>query len=54
MRAQMLAFEYGVYPTVSAQGLGCGFLDVWSPCRPSIEGETQIFTTIYKRDVPPI
>jgi hypothetical protein len=50
----MLAFEYGVCPNVSAQGLGCGFLDVWSPCHRSIEGDTQIFNTIYKRDVPSI
>jgi hypothetical protein len=52
--AQMLAFEYGVCPNVSAQGLGCSFLDVWSPCHPSIEGDSQIFNTIYKRDVPSI
>jgi hypothetical protein len=52
--ALTLFFEYGVCPNVSAQSLGCGFLDVWSPCHPSVEGDTQIFNTIYKRDVPSI
>jgi hypothetical protein len=38
----MLAFEYGVCTNVSSQGLGCGFLDVWSPCHPSVEGDTHV------------
>jgi hypothetical protein len=50
----MLTSEYRVCPDVRAQGLGCDFLDVWSPCHPSVEDDTEIFDTIYKWDVPSI
>jgi hypothetical protein len=48
----MLTFEYRVCPNVRAQGLGCDFLDVLSPCHPSVEDDTEIFHTTYKSDVP--
>jgi hypothetical protein len=41
-------------PDVRAQGLGCDFLDVWYPCHPSVEDDTEIFYTIYTWDVPSI
>jgi hypothetical protein len=50
----MLTFEYRVWPDVRAQGLGCDFLDVWSPCQPSVEDDTEMFDTVYKWDVPSI
>jgi hypothetical protein len=50
----MLTFEYRVCPDVRAEGLGCGLLDVWSPCHPSIEDDTELCNTIYKWDVPSI
>jgi hypothetical protein len=50
----MLTFEYRVCPDVRAQGLGCDFLDVQSPCHPSVEDDTKIFDNIYKWDVPSI
>jgi hypothetical protein len=50
----MLTFEYKVCPDVRAQVIGCDFLDVWSPCHPSIENDTEIFDTIYKWDDPSI
>jgi hypothetical protein len=40
-------------PNVNAGVLGCGCVDVNPPCRRSIEGDTQIFNNIYKRDVRP-
>jgi hypothetical protein len=36
------------------KALPCGFLDVWSPCQPSIGDDTEIFYTIYNWDVPSI
>jgi hypothetical protein len=50
----MLTFEYRVCPDVRARGLGCDFLDVYSPCYPSVEDYTEIFDTIYKWYVPSI
>jgi hypothetical protein len=50
----MLSFEYKVCPDVRAQGFDCDFLDVWSPCHPSVEDDTEIFDTIYKWNVPSI
>jgi hypothetical protein len=50
----MLTFEYRACPDVGAQGLGCDFLDVRSPCHPSVEDDTEIFDTIYKWDVQSI
>jgi hypothetical protein len=50
----MRTFKYRVCPDVLAQGFGCDFLDVWSPCHPSVEDDTEIFDTIYKWDVPSI
>jgi hypothetical protein len=50
----MLTFEHRVCPDVRAQGFGCDFNEVWSPCHPSVEDDTEIFDTIYKWDVPSI
>jgi hypothetical protein len=50
----MLTFEYRVCPNVRAQDIGCGFLDVESPCHPYIEDDTEKVNTIYKWDVPSI
>jgi hypothetical protein len=50
----MLTSEYRVHPYVRDEGLGYSFLDVYSPCYPSLEDDTEIFDTTYKCDVPSI
>jgi hypothetical protein len=50
----MLAVEYGVCPNVVPKTLAAVFSMCSLHVIPSIEGDTQIFNTIYKRDVPSI